>query len=122
MGGGGFVDYVCDQLRPWGAVMARRMFGSQGLFRDGVMFALVHADSLYFRTDGRNAPDFAAVGAPAFTYRRAGRTVSLEYSAVPADVLDESDRLAAWADKAFSAALSRAAARPPGRRERRARG
>lgn len=104
-----FVEFVRDQLRPWGGVMARRMFSGQGLFRNGTMFALVHDDTLYLRTDPVNEGDFAAAGMEPFRYRRNGRAVALGYREVPADVLDEADRLAAWAEKAYAAALRRAA-------------
>lgn len=107
MRGGGFVEFVLDQLRPWGDVVARRMFSGQGIFRDGVMFALVQEDTLYFRADGRNVPDFEAAGTRPFSYRRGARSVALGYWAVPADALDEGDRLAQWADKAYAAALAR---------------
>ena len=112
----GFVEFVRDQLRPWGGVVARRMFRSQGLFRNGTMFALVHDDILYFRTDERNVADFAAAGMAPFRYRRGGRAVALGYHEVPAEVLDEADRLAAWAETAYAAALRRTQARP--RRQR----
>lgn len=108
-----FVEFVRDQLRPWGGIVARRMFSSQGLFRNGAMFALVHDDTLYFRTDERSVADFAAAGMGPFHYTRGGRTVALAYHAVPAEILDEADRLAAWAEKAYAAALRRAQARPP---------
>ena len=108
-----FIDYVCDQLRPWAPVAARRMFSGHGLFRGGTMFALIHADALYFRTDAENRGDFAAAGMEPFRYDRGGRAVALGYHAVPADILDEADRLAAWAEKAYAAALRRAAKRPP---------
>jgi DNA transformation protein and related proteins len=120
---GGFIDYVCDQLRPWAGVAVRRMFSGHGLFRGGTMFALIHADALYFRTDAENQGDFAAAGMQPFRYARAGREVALGYHEVPGDVLDEADRLAAWAERAYAAALRRAAARPrrdrPGMRRRR---
>ncbi|HXQ51054.1 MAG TPA: TfoX/Sxy family protein [Stellaceae bacterium] len=111
----GFVEFVCDQLRPWAGIVARRMFGGQGIFRDGTMFALIHDDTLYFRTDARNEPDFAASGMAPFRYSRAGRQVALGYHEVPAEVLDEADRLAAWADKAYAAAMRRANGRAPAR-------
>ena len=107
----GFVAFVCDQLSPWGGVLARRMFGGQGLFRDGTMFALVHDDTLYFRTDEANVADFRAAGMAPFSYRRDGRKVALGYHAVPPDILDEADRLAAWAERAYAAARRRAKSR-----------
>jgi len=113
----GFVEFVRDQLRamgsPWGAVVARRMFGGQGLFRDGIMFGLLHDDTLYFRTDERNTPDYEAEGMTPFSYSRAGRVVALGYHEVPGGVVDEADRLAAWAEKAYAAALRRASVRAP---------
>jgi len=111
-----FVDYVRDQLQPWGGVAARRMFSGEGLFRDGIMFALVHDDTLYFRTDQANVADFVAAGMAPFRYARGERQVALGYHQVPADILDESDRLAAWAAGAFAAALRRTAPRPRRRR------
>jgi DNA transformation protein and related proteins len=107
----GFIEFVCDQLSGWGPVLARRMFSSRGLFRDGTMFALVRDDTLYLRADERNEPDFRAAGMAPFQYRRAGRVAALGYWAVPPDVLDEADRLAAWAQKAYAAALRRAKSR-----------
>jgi DNA transformation protein and related proteins len=107
-----FVDYVRDQLRPFGGVMARRMFSGAGLFRDGIMFGLVHDDMLYFRTDAANVGDFTAAGMAPFSYRRGDREVALGYFAVPAEVMDEPDRLAEWAAGAFAAAVRRAAPRP----------
>jgi DNA transformation protein len=109
---GAFIAYVCDQLRPWAPVAARRMFSGHGLFRSGTMFALIHADAVYFRTDAENCSDFAAVGMPPFRYARAGRDVALGYHEVPVGILDEADALAAWAEKAYAAALRQAARRP----------
>ncbi len=114
----GFVDYVCDQLRPWAAVAARRMFSGHGLFRGGTMFALVVRDALYFRTAAGNVGDFLAAGMQPFRYRRGGRAVALGYHEVPADVLDEPERLAVWAAKAYAAAVARAAPARPGTRRR----
>lgn len=113
-----FLDYVVDQLGPVGGVAARRMFGGHGLFRDGTMFAIVAADTLYFKVDERNLADFETAGAAPFTYMRAGKRVALSYYEVPAEVIDDADDLAAWARKALDAALEgRAGRRPPGRRD-----
>jgi len=112
----GFIAYVCDQLRSWAPVAARRMFGGHGIFRGATMFALVHADALYFRTDATSCGDFAAAGMAPFRYVRAGRSVALGYHEVPAEVLDEPDRLAAWAERAYETALRR---RVPGAAARR---
>ena len=38
----------------------RRMFGSHGIFCDGVTFALIADDVLCLKIDGESKPDFAA--------------------------------------------------------------
>ena len=115
-----FIDYVRDQLRPWGGggIAARRMFSGAGLFRDGIMFALVHDDTLYFRTDADNVADFVAAGMAPFSYARSGRHVALGYHQVPADIMEEADELARWAAAAFAAARRRVAPRRPQSRRR----
>ncbi|HUK58618.1 MAG TPA: TfoX/Sxy family protein [Stellaceae bacterium] len=108
-----FIDYVRDQLQPWGGgdITAQRMFSSAGLFRGGIMFALVHDDTLYFRTDAENVADFIAAGMAPFSYARAGRSVALGYHQVPAEVIEEPDELAQWAAAALAAAQRRSTPR-----------
>ncbi len=99
-----FVSYLIDQLAPFGAVAARRMFGGFGLFRDRLMFGLVADQTLYLKADDGCRAAFEAAGAAPFFYRRAGRRVVMSYFSVPAEVLDDADALASWAEAAFAAA------------------
>lgn len=100
-----FVSFLLDQLAPFDGVSARRMFGGHGLFRDGLMFALVADDTLYLKVDAGNRPDFEAAGTAPFTYEREGREIALSYYEAPPDVVETADELAAWSQKAFEAAL-----------------
>lgn len=114
-----FVDFLRDQLQRWATVTGRRMFGGHGLYRGRVMFGLISGDTLYFRTDEANARDFTEAGMPPFRYERAGRMVALGYHQVPAEVMEDAEYLALWAERAYGAALRRAAAPRPPRRKRR---
>ncbi|MDE2229516.1 MAG: TfoX/Sxy family protein [Alphaproteobacteria bacterium] len=102
------------------------MFSGYGLFRDGLMFGIVIRDALHFKTDDDNRGDYEAAGMAPFRYQRGNKRVALGYHAVPAELLDDSDRLAEWATKAYAAALRKAAGRPRqaanARSERTARG
>ena len=49
-----FADFLREQLAPLGHVAMRRMFGKTGVFCDGLMFAMVTDDTLYFRVDDHN--------------------------------------------------------------------
>ena len=99
-----FVEFVLDMLAPLDGVAARGMFGGHGLFRDGLMFAIVSDDALFFKTGAANRGDFEAAGAAPFVYRRSGRTVALGYHEVPPDVMDDPELLSAWATAALDVA------------------
>ena len=88
-------------LRP----SARRRFGGIGIMRDGVMFALLSGDAMYFRVGERTRVNFEAEGCEPFSYRRAGRDVSMDsYYAVPERLYDEPEALLEWAREAVAAA------------------
>lgn len=103
-----FVAFVTDQLRRWSPVAARRLFGGHGVYRAGTMFAIVSRDTLYFRTDTVNRPDFEAAGMAPFRVGKAGgERIALSYHEVPAEVLEDAELLAPWAERAFAAAMRR---------------
>jgi DNA transformation protein and related proteins len=114
--GAEFQEFVLDllaSLRP----SARRMFGGVGIMRDGLMFALLAGDTMYFRVDERTRAKFDAEGCVPFSYHRAGREVEIgSYYAVPDRLYDEPDALLEWARDAIGAA--HAVKRPPRRRAR----
>jgi DNA transformation protein len=101
-----FSDFLGDQLAGFGPVQVRRMFGGAGVFRDGLMFGLISDDTLFLKVDDRNRPDFEAAGMRQFLYEKQDKTVGLGYFECPPEVLDDPDSLAAWAEKAFAAALA----------------
>jgi DNA transformation protein and related proteins len=114
-----YVAHVVDLLRAWAPVAPRRMFGGHGLYRGAIMFALVTGDVLYFKTDALNRGEYEAAGMMPFSYARAGReAVIMSYHAVPPDLLEAAGELAAWAERAFAAALRARQAKKPARRSR----
>ena len=111
-----FIRYLRDHFRRWAPVEIRRMFGGHGIFRDGTMFALIHDETVYLRSDAATLPAFAAAGMGPFRYRRNGRLVALGYHQAPPETLDDTELMGEWADRAFAAALRRAAPRPKAKR------
>jgi DNA transformation protein and related proteins len=107
-----FVSFVVEQLRRWSPVSARRLFGGQGLYRGERIFAVIMRDTLYFRTDDINRPDFEAAGmAPLRVGKGNSARIALSYHEVPPDILEEPEELARWAEHAFAAATRRADAK-----------
>ncbi|MBD3380730.1 MAG: hypothetical protein GF404_00895 [candidate division Zixibacteria bacterium] len=98
-----FADFVIDQLAGIGRINGRRMFGGMGIYCDGLFFALIADDVLYFKVDDSNLPDFEKIGAKPFQpYGEEGQTMS--YYEILADILEDRDELAVWAEKAIAVA------------------
>lgn len=103
-----FIRYVEDQLSRWASVEVRRMFGGHGIFRNGTMFALIHAETLYLRSDEQSRAAFAMAGLEPFRYRRHGREVALGYHQAPPEALEDREIMMQWAERAYAAAQRRA--------------
>lgn len=98
-----FVNYILELLRSFD-VSARSMFGGYGLYRHGLIFAIIVDDQLYLKADAATEPEFEAAGSQPFTYESRGRTTRMSYWLVPPEVLDDEDALCTWAEKAYKVA------------------
>jgi DNA transformation protein len=85
----GFQDHVMEILAPLGGVKSRAMFGGYGIFHEGDMFALISGSTLYFKVDDSNRP--------AYEQAVSSRFLRMPYYEVPAEVLEDSDKLREWA-------------------------
>lgn len=101
-----FADYVVEMMAAWAPVSARRMFGGHGLYREGLMFALIADERLYFKADAGNIPKFEQAGSQPFTYRSATRTVTMSYWSAPESCLESPDEMRDWCRLAYGAALA----------------
>lgn len=99
-----FVDGLLDLLATFGTMSARRMFGGYGIYRDGVFFALVDDDVVYFKVDDANRSAFEQAGQRPFTIEMNGREETMSYWTVPDEALDSPARLRPWAQLGWEAA------------------
>src|ERR1700710_1420388 len=97
-----FADFLREQLAPLGRVAVRRMFGKTGVFCDGLMFAMVTDDTLYFRVDDDNRAAFKEAEAfPPLKYAKKGETIDLSFWRAPERLFDQSDEFVMWAREAI---------------------
>lgn len=116
-----FADHVTELMAPLGPVTVRRMFGGAGIFADGLMFALIADDVLYFKADDHNRPAFEAENLGPFTYEvKTGKQTVMSYWQAPERLFDDADAFTEWAREALSAALRADAAKPKSKRKARA--
>jgi DNA transformation protein len=100
-----FIEYVIDQLATWADVSVRRMFGGAGLYCDGAMFGLIADDIAYLKVDDSNREDFVKAGSSPFNpFPEKAKTTVMPYYEVPADILENRDQLAAWAERSLTIA------------------
>lgn len=109
-----FAEFLKDQLIGLGEISVRRMFGGAGVYCNGLIFALVSDDTLYFRVDDGNRAVFEAEALQPLRYEADGRTIQLPYWRAPDRLFDEPEEMLAWAREALSAA-GRVAAKRKGK-------
>jgi DNA transformation protein len=66
------------------------MFGGVGLYGKGVFFALIAKDTLYFKVDDSNRPDYEAKGIGPFK-PFGERSYVMQYYEVPVDILEDKE-------------------------------
>jgi DNA transformation protein and related proteins len=95
-------EFVLEQLGRVASVIGKSMFGGVGIYAQGLFFALIAEDRLYFKVDDTTRPEFEQLGMEPF--RPFGEDSAMGYYEVPADVVEDSVCLAAWMKKAIDVA------------------
>jgi DNA transformation protein len=114
-----FLAFLRDQLAPLGHVTTRRMFSGAGLYCDGVIFALLLRDTLFFKVDDINRAAYEAEGLQPFSYEAKGKTVVIgSYWRVPERLFDDPDEMVDWARAALAAGRRAEQKKAPKRRRR----
>ena len=103
---GSFRLFVLEQLAGVDQIHARAMFGGVGLYAAEVFFGILAADTLYFKVDDSNRSAYESAGMKAF-HPYADRAMSRSYYEVPVTVIEDPERLTAWASAAIRAAKGR---------------
>jgi len=114
-----FADYAVELLGTVGRVVARKMFGGYGLYCDGVMFALIADDVLYFKADDASRAEFERAGSEPFVYDARGRRTTMAYWRAPDEAMESRELAAPWARTALAAALRARSAKLPRRTPKR---
>ena len=100
-----FIDFVTDQLSEIENITSRRMFGGYGLYRNGLIFAIIADEELYFKSDDISLAQFENLGTKPFTYERDGKKYSMKYWKIPFDILEDKEELEKWCDLSYDVAI-----------------
>jgi|CXWL01.1.fsa_nt_gi DNA transformation protein len=105
-----FVENILEQFVGVEGISTRRMFGGVGIYRYGVMFAIIVDERLYFKVDEVNKPDYQSAGSVPFIYDRhdkhgGKKLITMSYWEVPPHVQEDKDLIFYWMTKAHEAAV-----------------
>ena len=103
--------FVMQKLAPLGTVTSRAMFGGYGIFHEGLMFALISDDTLYFKVADQNRDMYEKAGSTVFPH-------GISYWEVPAEVLEDDPKLQEWAAISIKIAQQVAAKKPSGKKRK----
>lgn len=108
-----FHEFVTELFTPMGAVSIRRMFGGAGVFRDGLMFALLADDTIFLKCDPALRAELEAEGSAPFLWTKpsTGEVIDMGYVSLPSSAMDDPDEASLWARRALAVAKAKAAAK-----------
>ena len=86
-----YLDFIMEELSPIGDIKSRAMFGGYGIFHEGLMFALISADTLYFKVNDSNRYSYEKAESKPFPH-------GISYWEVPTEVLEDNVKLHEWAN------------------------
>lgn len=115
-----FHEFVIELFAPMGTVSIRRMFGGAGVFREGLMIALLFDDTIFLKTDAGLRADLEAEGGAPFLWTKpsTGEIIDMGYVSLPSSAMDDPDEASSWGRRAFAVAQAKKAKAPPKRKPR----
>jgi DNA transformation protein len=99
-----YKSYIEERFSAFGEVEFKKMFGGYGIFREGIMFAMISPGDIFrMRADDNNVGDYQKEGMQQFPSH--GGKKGMPYWDVPAYVIENQNDLKLWAEKSYKAAL-----------------
>lgn len=90
-----FKDFVEDQLSDLEGLAFKSMFGGWGIYAGEQFFGIIFKDGLYFKTNEDTRGQYKKFGMKPF--RPSAKQRLKNYFEVPADILEDSQKLKTWA-------------------------
>ncbi len=92
------IEWVREAMEPVGAVTMRRMMGGATLYCDGVIFAIVGDDQLWFKADADSDAQWDAHGCGRFIVDMGEKgPMTINYRRAPDEVHDDPEAMRHWA-------------------------
>jgi len=95
-----FHDYVMDEvLAQISGITSRAMFGGYGIYKDGVVFAIIADDQLYFKVNETNKANYEHRDSEPFMYTMPnGKKMAMAYWLLPEEIMEDKRELERWVE------------------------
>jgi DNA transformation protein len=84
-----YLNYILDVLSICGKITARAMFGGYGIYKNGIIFAIIVDNELYFKVDKSNINLYQNFNSEAFTFKSKGKIRSMSYWKIPEEIIED---------------------------------
>lgn len=103
-----FAQFCLEMMALLAPVSAKRMFGGYGIYKNGVMFALIVNDVLYLKANPNTKSLFIEKRLEPFSYQKQGKTHTIAYYQCPEEAFDDETIMFEWAKTAYLVAVQAA--------------
>lgn len=100
-----YLEYILDLLSHCDSITSRAMFGGYGIYKNGVIFAIIARDELYFKVDQSNIEQYKKQGSEAFTFEAKGKVSKMSYWKVPLLIMEDETQLKDWVEQSYNISL-----------------
>lgn len=100
-----FLDYIKEVLEPFDPLIYKSMFGGYGIYKNGIIMAIIADNELYFKADSEAAKYFESCGSEPFMYQGKHKAITMPYYLVPQETLEDINVLKYWFSLAVAAAI-----------------
>ena len=102
-----FHDYVMfDLFQNIAGLNSRAMFGGWGIYKNGVIFAIIVDGELYFKVNDQNLQQFKKLGSHPFVYFQAKhKSVTMSYWLLPQQIMEDLELLAEWVEQSVQVSV-----------------
>ena len=98
-----FLKHVLhDTLSGIKGISHRAMFGGYGIYKDGIIFAIIAEDKLYFKVDDSNREDYEKHGSQPFVYEQGKhQRISMSYWELPPNIMKDKQKISRWIQASY---------------------
>jgi DNA transformation protein len=100
-----YIEYVKELCEPYGGCEFKKMFGSIGIFKDGVSFGGVMENVFRLKVDDTNRADYEAYNMAG--WQVPGKKMVMQYYQVPIEIMEDKEALMSWMDKSYTLAVKK---------------